>query len=68
MGDFDIPEIQSYIQDLFLPRMEIYKESKLCGLELARCSNIPIEPVEPTTREIEAAKKYGTIEEDECSG
>jgi|JI61114C2RNA_FD_contig_41_2694502_length_1787_multi_2_in_0_out_0_2 hypothetical protein len=48
--------------------MEIYKESKLCGLELARCSNIPIEPVEPTTREIEAAEKYGTIEEDECSG
>lgn len=68
VGDFEIPEIQSFIEDLFLPRMDIYKDAKLCGLELARCSNIPIEPIEPTPREIEAAEKYGTIEEDEVSG
>jgi hypothetical protein len=67
VGDIDIPEIQSFIEDLFLPKMDIYKDSKLCGLELARCFNIPIEAIEPTTREIESAEKYGTIEEDECS-
>jgi hypothetical protein len=42
VGDIDIPEIQSFIEDLFLPQMNIYKDSKLCGLELARSSNIPI--------------------------
>jgi len=68
VGDHDIPEIQSFIEQLFLPKMDIYKDSKLCGMELARCSNMPIEPVEPTTREIEAANNYGTIEEDESLG
>lgn len=42
VGDLDIPEIQSFMSDLFLPRMTIYKNSKLCGLELARCSAVPI--------------------------
>lgn len=68
VGDVEIPEIQSFIDDMFLPRMMIYKESKLCGLELARCSNIPIEPVEPTPGELSSSEKYGTIEEDECEG
>lgn len=67
VGDLDIPEIQSFIGDLFLPRMTIYKNSKLCGLELARCSAVQIESIEPTMKEIEQSQKYGTIEEDECS-
>lgn len=60
----DIPEIQSFVEDLFLPRMNIYKDSKLIGLELARCSAVPIELIEPSAKELDQAEKYGTIEED----
>lgn len=60
-----IPEIQSFLEDLFRPRMNIYKDAKLIGLELARCSAVPLDIVEPTAKEIEMADKYGTIEEDD---
>jgi hypothetical protein len=62
INNIDIPEIESFVEDLFLPRMKIYRDSKLIGLELARCSAIPIEIVEPTQKELESAEKYGTQE------
>lgn len=62
----EISEVNLFIKETFLPSMEIYEAHVLTGLEVIRREkSVVLEKLAPSEGEIEAAMKYGTIEEDE---